>query len=77
MEILFFITPHQSLGIPKQQTLDSSELKGYADNHFRFDENGGKFYKRIENTMEKQEIARYKQFLLFPQCFQKACTADT
>ena len=27
---------------------------------------------RVENTVGK-EIARYKQFLLFPQCFQKAC----
>ena len=25
----------------------------------------------------KGEIARYEQFLLFPQCFQKTCTADT
>ena len=28
--------------------------------------------KRVVNTVEKGEIARYKQFLLFPQCFQKA-----
>ena len=27
--------------------------------------------------MVKGEIARYEQFLLFPQCFQKICTADT
>ena len=27
----------------------------------------------MENTVRKGEIARYKQFLLFPQCFQKAC----
>ena len=33
--------------------------------------------KRVENTVEKGEIARYEQFLLFPQCFQKTCTADT
>ena len=33
--------------------------------------------KRVENTLEKGEIARYEQFLLFPQCFQKTCTADT
>ena len=26
-----------------------------------------------ENTLGKGEIARYEQFLLFPQCFQKAC----
>ena len=24
-------------------------------------------------TLGKGEIARYEQFLLFPQCFQKAC----
>ena len=31
----------------------------------------------VENTVVKGEIARYEQFLLFPQCFQKTCTADT
>ena len=25
------------------------------------------------NTVGKGEIARYEQFLLFPQCLQKAC----
>ena len=32
-----------------------------------------KFSKRLENTVVKGEIAHYEQFLLFPQCFQKAC----
>ena len=27
----------------------------------------------VEKTVGKGEIARYEQFLLFPQCFQKAC----
>ena len=27
--------------------------------------------KKIENTVGKAEIACYRQFLLFPQCFQK------
>ena len=40
--------------------------------NFQFDENGRKPYKRVENTVGKGEIARYEQFLLFPQCFQKA-----
>ena len=31
----------------------------------------------LENTVGKEEIARYEQFLLFPQCFQKTRTADT
>ena len=44
---------------------------------FNFDENGRKFSKLVENTMGKEEIAFYEQFLLFPQCFQKTCTADT
>ena len=35
------------------------------------------FSKRIENTVGKREIACYEQFLIFPQCFQKTCTADT
>ena len=25
----------------------------------------------VENIVGKEEIARYEQFLLFPQCFQK------
>ena len=33
--------------------------------------------KQVENTVGKGEIARYEQFLLFPQCFQKIHTADT
>ena len=33
--------------------------------------------KWVENTIGKGEIARYEQFLLFPKCFQKTCTADT
>ena len=53
--------------------LDSSKLKVFADDNFKFDENGRKLSKRVENTVGKGEIARYEQFLLFPQCFQKAC----
>ena len=57
--------------------LDWSKLKEFADDNFEFDENCGKFSERVENTVGKGEIARYEQFLLFPQCFQKTCTADT
>ena len=61
---------------PKRQTIDSSKLKGLADDTFKLDENGRESSKWIENTVGKGEIARYEQFLLFPQCFQKTCTAD-
>ena len=62
---------------PKRQILDSSKLKESADDNFEFDEYGRKFSKWIQNSVGKGEIARYEQFLLFPQCFQKTCTADT
>ena len=47
-----------------------SKLKKFADDSFRFNENGRMFSKWVENTVRKGEIARYEQFLLFPQCFQ-------
>ena len=40
-------------------------------------ENGGRFSKWEENTVGPGEIARYEQFLLFAQYFQKTCTAYT
>ena len=62
---------------PKQQILDPSKLKDFADDNSKFDENGKKLSILVENTVGKGEIAHYEQFLLFPQCFQKTCTADT
>ena len=52
---------------------DSSKLKEFADDNFKFDENGRKLSKWVENTVGQGEIACYEQFLLVPQCFQKAC----
>ena len=59
--------------LPDDKILDSSELKEFADDNFKFEENGRKLSKWVENTVGKGEIARYEQFLLFPQFFQKAC----
>ena len=67
---MFFVNPYHSL---RQQILDPSKLKEIAVDNFKFDENGRKLSKRVENTVGKGEIARYQQFLLFPQCFQRAC----
>ena len=61
---------------PKRQILDSSQREEFADNNFKCDEKSRKFSKRVENTVGKGEIARYEQFLIFPQCFQKTSTAD-
>ena len=56
-----------------RQILKSSKLKELAEDNFKFDENDRKLSKRVENTVGKGEFACYKQFLLFLQCFQKAC----
>ena len=61
---------------PKQRILDSSKLKEFADDNVKFDENGRKFSKQVENVEGKGEIAHYEQFPLFLQCFQRTCTAD-
>ena len=55
-----------TLTITRRQISDSSKLKEFADNNFKFDENGIKLSKREENTVGKGEIARYEQFYFFP-----------
>ena len=59
--------------LPDDKILDWSKLKQFVDDNFKFDENSREFSKRVENTVGKGEIAHYEQFLLFPQCFLKAC----
>ena len=58
--------------ITRQQILDSSKLNESADDNFKFHENS-RVIQMGKKTLGKGEIARYEQFLLFPQCFQKAC----
>ena len=62
---------------PNNKILDSSKLREFAEDNFKFDKNGIKLSEWVENTGGKGEIAHYEQFLVFPQCFQKTCTADT
>ena len=45
---------------PNNKILDSSKLKEFAFDNFKFDENGRKFSKRLENTVGKGEIAHYE-----------------
>ena len=44
-------------------------MKEFADDNFKFDENGRMLFKREENTEEKGEIAHYEQFLLITSNF--------
>ena len=64
------------LTLSQMTNIDPSKLKEFADDNFKFYENGNKLSKWIENTFGKAEIPRYEQFLLFPQCFRKSCSAD-
>ena len=59
--------------LPDGKFFNSSKLKYFADDNLKFEENGSKFFKPVEKTVGKGEIACYEQFLLFPLCFQKAC----
>ena len=43
--------------VPRRQISDSPKLKEFADDNFKFDKNGRKLSKRIENTVGKGEIA--------------------
>ena len=61
---------------PKRQILHPFKMEEFADDSFKFVDTGRKLSKQVENTVGKGEIARYEQFLLFPQCFQKTCTTD-
>ena len=51
------------LPFPKGRILDCSKLKEFADDNFKFNENGIKFSKLVEKTVEKEGIARYEPFL--------------
>ena len=70
--ILQYLNP-----FPNEKFWTLSRMKESADDNFKFGKNGRKFSIWVENTVEKREIARHEQFLLFPQCFQKNRNAET
>ena len=45
----------KELNLSQMTNLDSSKLKGFAEDNFKFDEYGRKLSKRVENTGEKGE----------------------
>ena len=42
---------------PKRQILDSSKLKEFEDDNFKFDENGREFSKRVENSRKRRNCS--------------------
>ena len=67
-----FPTPLNSL--PNNKISDWSELKSFADNKINVTEKFKFVLGRLENIVGKGENAGYQHFLLFPKCFQKACS---
>ena len=77
--IVFYTGSRNKISLPSKPSINPfpddkfyplPNLEHFADDNFKFDENDGKFFNRVENTVGKGGIARYEQFLLFPQCFQ-------
>ena len=67
----------KELTLSQTTTFRLFQTEEFADDNFKSDENGRKFSKSVENTVEKGEIAHYEQFLLFPHCFQKTLSGNT
>ena len=55
----------------KQQILDWTKFKVFADNKYNVAKIMISVLDRVENSVRKGENAGYQHFLLFPQCFQK------
>ena len=60
----------------KKKILDSSNLKGFADDNYKFDENGRKFPRWVQNTSGKGKIAHNEQFS-FSRSFFKRLVLQT
>ena len=82
----FILLSANSFNLDQSKILSfGKELTRYQTTNFRLfqigrfcrrqfaEENGRKLFKVVEDIVGKGEIARYMQFLLFPQCSQKAC----
>ena len=60
-----------NLTITRRKIVDSSKLKEFANDNFKFDENGRKLSKRVENTVGRREIARTSNFSFSYSVFKR------
>ena len=56
---------------PKRQILDTFKLTDFADDNFKFDKNGRKFSKWVENTKGKEEILVTSNFSFSHSVFKR------
>ena len=62
---------HKTATAFRQQILDFSKMKEFADDNFKFDENGRKLSKRIEKTVGKWKNCSLRAIFRFPTVFSK------
>ena len=62
---------HVSEPFPNQQILNSSKLQEFADDNFKSNENGRKFSKWLENTVEKRRNCSLRAISPIPPAFSK------
>ena len=74
---LRLITRNCSLTLSQTTKFRLFQTERVCRQQFQIRRKGINLFKQVENTVEKGEISCYEQFLLFPQCFQKTCAADT
>ena len=55
----------------RRQVLDSSKLKEFADDNFKFDKNGRKLSKRVENNVEKEKLLDTSNFSFSHSVFKR------
>ena len=68
---MFLPTFILTLSQKKPQILDSSKLVEFADDNFKLDENGGKFSKKVQNTVGKGKNCSLRAISPFPTVFSK------
>ena len=56
---------------PKRQIVDSSKLKEFADDNFKFDGDGEKFFKRVETQWEKEKLLIMSNFSFSRSVFKR------
>ena len=55
----------------KRQLLDSSKVKEFADDNFKFDKNGRTFFKRGRKHCGKRRNGSFRTIFPFPTVFSK------
>ena len=71
LELLLKFSHVSYSNFTRRQILDSSKLKEFADDNFRFDENGRKLSKRVEKHCGKRRNCSSRAISSFPTVFSE------